>query len=157
MDGLVEAVSNATGLFCTRDCNKDGCSISVRTATPKKILIDLDRSTLHIPRNQKRCDYVFIGEKNKKSWIVPIELKSSTFKAADVPDQLQGGADEVDTWLPSEAHFLFVPVLVHGESSGITRELRKLRSAKVTMRRQTGKVLTTSCGKRLKDLLDKST
>lgn len=70
MDGVVEAVSNVTSKHChTHDCNKDGCSISVRTAAPKKnmVIINLDCAELQIPRDRKRCDYVFIGEKNGKN------------------------------------------------------------------------------------------
>lgn len=56
MDGVVEAVSNATSNRChTHDCNKDGCSVSVRTAAPKKkkmVIIDLDCTELQIPRDR---------------------------------------------------------------------------------------------------------
>lgn len=159
MDGVVEAVSNAISKRChTHDCNKDGCSVSVRTAASKKkmVIIDLDCTELQIPRDRKRCDYVFIGEKNGKTWVVPIELKSGGFDPADVVDQLQGGADKAETWLPPEVHFLFIPVLAHGKSPVSPRQYTKLRSGKVHMGGQTKKVETMSCGGRLKDVLDKS-
>lgn len=159
MDGLVEAVFNATSKHChTYDCNKDGCSISVKTAVPKnnRVIIDLDRAELQIPRDRKRCDYVFIGEKNRKTWIVPIELKSGRFDPAEVVDQLQAGADKAKTWLPPKVHFLFIPVLAHGKSPVSPRQYTKLRSRTVRMGGQMKKVETMSCGGRLKDVLDKS-
>lgn len=159
MNGIVEAVSHAISHRChTHDCNKEACSISVRTAAPRKkrVIIDLDCIELPIPRDRKRCDYVFIGEKNGKTWVVPIELKSGGFNAADVVDQLQGGADEADTWLPPGVHFLFLPVLAHGKSPVRPRQHTKLRSTKVNMRGQVKQVVTIRCGERLKDALDKS-
>ena len=154
MSGVIEAVSDVVPGRCrVHDCNKDGCSISVRTATPRHVIIDLDCSALGIPRDRKRCDYVFIGEKNRKNWIVPIELKSGGFNAADVVDQLQGGADEADDWILPEVHFLFVPVLAHGTSAVGRRQRTEFRSTKIDMRGQKKQVVMIRCGGSLKDVL----
>lgn len=156
MDGVIEAVSNKVADSCrVHDCNKDGCSISVRTATPRHVVIDLDCSALRIPRDRKRCDYVFIGEKNRKNWIVPIELKRGVFDTADVVDQLQGGADEADAWIPPEVRFLFVPVLVYGTSAVRRKQRKELRSTKIGMRKWKKQVVMIPSGGKLKDALDR--
>lgn len=155
MNDIIEAVSNAVFDRChVHDCNRDGCSISVNTAASRKVVIDLDCAELRIPSGQKRCDHVFIGEKNRKSWIVPIELKSGGFDAAVVVGQLQGGADVAEKWLPPEVDFLFLPVLVHGTRGVSRKQDAEFRSTKVKMRGRTKQVVVRRCGDRLKDVLD---
>lgn len=157
MSGVVEAVSNSVPAPClVHACNKDGCSISVRTATPRRVVVDLDCKALHIPPDRKRCDYLFFGEKGARSWVVPIELKSGSFNGAAVVDQLQGGADEADKWLPQEARFQFVPLLVHGAKVVRKKDRTALRSGKVGLRGQIRQVILSRCGGKLKDVLDRS-
>lgn len=156
MNGAVQSVSDAVSDRChANDCNRDGCSISVRTAASRKVLIDLDCPALGIPRTRKRCDYVFVGEKNRKSRVVPIELKSGRFQAAEVVDQIQGGADEAKTWLPEEVDCLFVPVLAHGKSIR-RKQLAEFRSTKATFRGHRKQIEVVRCGEQLKDVLDRS-
>ena len=157
MSGVVEAVSHAVPDPCRVDaCNKDGCSVSVRTAAPRKIIVDLDCEALRIPPDRKRCDYLFFGEKHTKRWVAPIELKSGRFNAADVIDQLQGGADVADGWLPQEARFQLVPLLVHGAKVVRKNDRTALRSGKVGLRGQSKQVILYRCGGKLKDVLDRS-
>ena len=157
MSGIVEAVSHAVLDPCrVHDCNKDGCSISVRTATPRQVVVDLDCEDLRIPPDRKRCDYVFFGEKGTRRWVVPIELKSGWFNPWDVIDQLQGGANEADAWLPQEAHFKLVPLLVHGAKPLRKNDNTALRSGKVGLRGESRQVVISRCGDKLKDILDRS-
>ena len=154
MNGVIEAVSNAVPDPCrARDCNKDGCSISVRTAADRKVIVDLDCEALRIPHDRKRCDYLFFGEKGRRSWVVPIELKSGSFNAAAVIDQLQGGAAEADAWLPHDIRFLFVPVLAYGTSVVRKRQRTEFRSIKINLRGQTRQVVMIRCGGKLKSVL----
>ena len=157
MSGIVEAVSHAVPGPCrVHHCNKDGCSISVSTATRRRVVVDLDCEALRIPSDRKRCDYVFFGEKGTRRWVVPIELKSGRFNPSDVIDQLQGGADEADAWLPQEAHFKLVPLLVHGTKALRKNDRTALRSGKVGLRGQIKQVILSHCRDRLKDILGRS-
>lgn len=161
MKGLVAAVSDAVPGGCRSDsCDKEGCTLSVGIAKVKRILVDLDCPDLHIPPDLKRCDYVFVGEKNTKAkntkaWVAPIELKSGRFDAAKVIDQLQGGAETVEEkkWLPDDGAFQFVPVLAHGRDLRI-KQRNELRSHTVHLCGQTRRVALVRCGGRLKDALD---
>ena len=158
MNGVIEAVSDAVPGRCrVHDCNRDGCSISVRTTAAKHIVIDLDCEALPIPHDRKRCDYLFFGEKGRRNWVAPIELKSGSFNAAAVIDQLQGGADEADAWLPPGMRFLFVPVLAHGTSVVRKRQRTEFRSIKINLRGQTRQVVMIRCGENLKNVLDQGT
>lgn len=166
MKGLVAVVSDAVPDGCRSDsCSKEGCTLSVRTAADRRVLVDLDCPDLHIPHDRKRCDYVFVGEKNTKAkntkakntkaWVAPIELKSGRFDAAKVIAQLQGGAETVEEkkWLPDDGAFQFVPVLAHGEAIH-RRQLNEFRSRKVRLRKQKQQVAVLRCGGTLKDVLD---
>ena len=156
MSGVVEAVSSEAPDACrVHACNRDGCSISVRTVADRKAIVDLDSEALHIPRDRKRCDYLFFGEKGARSWVVPIELKSGSFDAVDVIAQLQGGADQADAWLPREARFQLVPLLAHGAKVVRRNERAALRSRKVGLRGRTKQVVLARCGANLKDILDR--
>lgn len=154
MKGLVAAVSDAVPDRCRSDsCDKEGCTLSVGIARVKRVLVDLDCPDLHIPPDLKRCDYVFVGEKNTKAWVAPIELKSGRFHAAKVIDQLQGGAETVKAWLPNDSAFQFVPVLAHGGAIH-RQQLNEFRSRKVRLRKQKQQVAVVRCGGKLKDALD---
>ena len=158
MNGVVEAVSHAVPGPCrVQACNKDGCSISVGTAAHRKVVVDLDCEALRIPLDRKRCDYLFFGEKRTRTWVIPIELKSGSFNGAAVVDQLQGGADEADAWLPQETRFQLVPLLVHRAKVVRKNDRTALRSGKVGLRGQMKQVVLSRCGDRLKDVLDRGT
>ena len=158
MNGVVDAVSHAVPDSCrVHACNKDGCSISVRTAADRKAIVDLDCEALRIPHDRKRCDYLFFGEKGARSWVVPIELKSGSFNAADVVEQLQGGADEAGAWLPQEIRLQLVPLLVHGTKVVRKKQLVAFRSEKIDLRGQKKQVVLSRCGDNLKCVLDQST
>lgn len=88
--------------------------------------------------------------------MVPIELKSGRFNAADVIDQLQGGADVADGRLSQEARFQFVPLLAHGAKVVRKNDRTALRSGKVGLRGQVKQVILSRCGGKLKDVLDRS-
>lgn len=154
MKGLVATVSDAVPDGCrSNSCDKEGCTLSVHIAKVKRVLVDLDCPDLHIPHGRKRCDYVFVGEKNTKAWVAPIELKSGRFDAAEVIAQLQGGAETVEAWLPDDGAFQFVPVLAHGRDLRI-KQRNEFRSSKVRLRDRIRQVALVRCGGTLKDALD---
>lgn len=146
MSGTVTACANQVPASChaTR-CNKDGCRVGLQGAPRERIIIDMDCEALPIPPNQKRCDYLFVGEESNTTWVVPIELKSGGLKANEVLEQLKEGISMADMLLPQRTSFQFVPVLAHGK--GIHRnELKKLRSGKMQLRGQRKGVVLIRCG-----------
>ena len=158
MNSGVDAVSHTVPDSCrVHACNKDSCSISVKTAADRKAIVDLDCEALRIPHDRKRCDYLFFGEKGTRSWVVPIELKSGSFNAADVVEQLQGGTDEAGAWLPEGIRFQLVPLLVHGTRVIRKNQLAAFRSEKIDLRGQKKQVVLARCGDNLKGVLDQST
>ena len=126
----------------------------MKGAPAQWIVVDLDCGDLQPALcSERRCDYLFIGKEGKASWVSPVEMKSGGFKAAEVIDQLQGGASAADALLPGGMPFQFVPVLAHG--GGVHRWQRdRFRSGKIHLRGQTRQVVLIRCGGPLKTALD---
>ena len=134
MSGTVAAVANRIPGCChTIHCNRDKCRVELKDAPSVRLLIDMDCGALEIPRQEKRCDFLFIGEEATTTWIVPIELKSGRLRATDVLDQLEGGVRALDPYLPQGISFQLVPVLAHGKSIH-PQDLKTLRSRKIQLR-----------------------
>lgn len=154
MSGTVAAVANRVpgGCHAVR-CDRDRCRVDLKGAPSVRLLIDMDCDALKIPRQQKRCDYLFIGEEGTNTWIVPIELKSGGLRASEVLDQLEGGVRAVEPLLPQGRQFQLVPVLAYGKP--IHRiERNKLRSRKIQLRGQAPKQTELiKCGEALKQKL----
>ena len=149
MSGAVQALKGLIPKCChATSCNKGGCKVGLKGLQSNRIIVDMDCKDLGIPDNQKRCDYLYVGEK-RKTQVVPIELKSGKVpSASDAVEQLQNGADQADGWLPSKLRFEFVPVLVHG--GGTHREiLKSLRSLNVQFRGKLTRVKLLKCDDQL--------
>lgn len=153
MSGPVAAVANRVPGCCHAvRCDRDRCQVDLKGAPSVRLLIDMDCDALKIPRQQKRCDYLFIGEEGTTTWIVPIELKSGRLKASEVLDQLKGGVGAVEPLLPQGILFQLVPVLAHRKP--IHRiERNKLRSGEIQLRGQPKQIEFIKCGEALKQKL----
>ena len=126
-------------------CNKKGCRVGLKGAPRKHVLIDMDCDALQIPGGQKKCDYLFVGEENNTTWVVPIELKGGGWKASEALEQIEEGVKMADRWLPQGTSFQFVPVLAHGKGTH-RNELKKLRSGKMRLRGQMKRITLIRCG-----------
>ena len=149
MSGAVQALKGSVPERChVTICNKGGCKVGLQGLPLNRIIVDMDCEALKIPNDQKRCDYLYVGEK-LKTQVVPIELKSGKVpSASDAVEQLQKGADQADGWLPPKLQFEFVPVLVHG--GGTHREiLKSLRSLNVRFRGKLTRVKLLKCDDQL--------
>lgn len=148
MSALVAAFAQEVDRRChSNHCKKGKCSISLKDAPAQRLIVDLDCATPPIPASRKRCDYLFVGEKDRSTWVMPIEMKGGGFKAGEVVDQLQGGSDVADAWLPPESLFRFVPVLAHGKGAH-KRDFRVLRRD-ITLRGEKRRIKTLRCGDKL--------
>lgn len=59
---FLEQIGNLAHLSALPEANRQG------------LIVDLDCATLPIQEDQKRCDYLFIGEEDNTAWVAPIEL-----------------------------------------------------------------------------------
>ena len=134
-------------------CERDGCSVDLVGCSAERAIVDMDCLALPIPEGQQRCDYVFVGEEDDTTWVVPIELKSGTISSVnEVLRQLEGGAMTADAWLPEEGEFELLPVVAHGKPIG-PRSRNRLRSLKVSLRGKKRAPEIMRCGCALLPLL----
>lgn len=147
MSGTVTVCANQVPDSChaTR-CNKDGCRVGLQGAPRERIIIDMDCAALQIPNSQKKCDYLFVGEENNATWVVPIELKGGKIGSVrEALRQLEEGIRMADGWLPQGISFQLVPVLAHGRKIH-RNDLKVLRSGKMQLRGQRKGVVLIRCG-----------
>ena len=150
MSGLVESVAERVPSEChARRLRKEGCAVSLKGIAKTRVVVDLDCDALDLAPEGKRCDYLVVGKESDAAWVAAVELKGGAFKAGPVVEQLQGGADASNQWLPAGSGFQFVPVLAHGR--GVHREDQKtLRSRKIKLRGQERQTVLIRCGGGLK-------
>ena len=140
----------------SNSCSGDGCRVYLTDVSFERVIVDLECEFESRKSHKQRCDYIlFYSDRSDKLVVVLIELKSGRFKASDVADQLQGGADfvvEIFGKLPESAMVALqsleircVPILFHGK--GIDKSQRyKLERAKIRLRRQTTAIQKGKCG-----------
>jgi len=120
---------------CTTRCDKDKCRVDLAKAPQLRVIVDMDCDALSIPPTEKRCDYLFVGEAYNTTWVAPIELKSGRLSVSEVLEQLEGGTQMANKWLPPGVSFQFVPVLAHSRTIH-RNDLRTLRAKKLQLRKQ---------------------
>ena len=138
-------------------CSGAGCRVYLTDVPSDRVIIDLECEFERRSIDTRRCDYIILygDDTQNRLAVVLIELKSGTFKALPVVDQLQGGADfvaEVFSELPAPAMVALqsleircIPVLFYGK--GIDKSQRyKLERAKVRFRQQPIGIQKAKCG-----------
>lgn len=149
MTGVVASVATRVPKNCfAAQCDRDRCKLDLDGAPNVRVVIDLDCGALSIPPDQKRCDYVFIGEEASATWVSPIELKSGRFSASGALEQLKSGTGVADKWLPQGIALRFVPVLAHDKPIH-KEDRRRLLSRTLTLRGKTSKTMLLKCGDQL--------
>lgn len=154
MSALVEAIEAkvAPEALVTR-CRKENTTVFLDGAPTPHAVVDLDSSALGLSE-RRRCDYLFVADAPEAGWVAVIELKSRTFSAEGVIEQLKGGAELADEWLPEAVPVNFRPVLVHRlQTFGMHRKT-ELDKWRVQFRGSRVKVQTLSSGARLIVALD---
>ena len=124
--------------------DKDGCTLSLSGVPRNRAIVDMDCDHLNL-QSRKRCDYLLVCGEGRNVWVVLIELKSGGFRASEVKEQLQAGAEFAHAKLPTDRQFNFVPVLAHGKAAR-RLELQKLREMKITLRGKRRQPKTLNCG-----------
>ena len=128
-------------------CSGRGCRVDMTGVPRERIVVDVD---LAFPANRatgKRCDRILIYGDTAKNRLVMalIELKSGTFKATDVSEQLQESVGLLSGLIPQVFEMTYVPVLFHGK--GISKlQLRDINRTPVRFRNQRFPIRLKRCG-----------
>lgn len=106
-------------------CKEKKCELKLTGFPPTKVILNVDR--VMPKKGEKRCDRVIVVDERNDVFFLPIEFKSNNPKLSHVQEQLAGGTQFFQDYLPDECKFY--PVLVSKKIA--TQERKKLRSAKV--------------------------
>ena len=156
---LVEVFKNNISSEChTRKCTKEGCKVSLKDAPSPHLLIDMDCRALEIPPDRGRCDFLFVGceETGGAGWVVPLELKSGSPRAAEIVKQLRAGARFAEARIPAQHEPVFLPVAVYGGKlhRAESDKLKKSRNT-VPFRGKTYEITLMRCNAPLKNALSR--
>ena len=128
-------------------CSGRGCRVDMTGVPRERIVINVDAA---FPANQsagKRCDRILIyGDTARNRLVVVfIELKSGTFKATDVFEQLQGSVDLFSDLIPQVLETTCIPILFHGK--GVSKlQLKDINRTPVRFRNQRFPIRLKRCG-----------
>ena len=128
-------------------CSGRGCRVDMAGVPRERIVIDVDMA---FPANRiigKRCDRILIYGDTVKNRLVMviIELKSGTFKATDVFEQLQGSVDLFSDLIPRVLETTCIPILFHGK--GVSKlQLKDINRIPVRFRNQRFPIRLRKCG-----------
>ena len=128
-------------------CSGRGCRVDMTGVPSDRIVIDVDKAYLLNQSRSKRCDRILVyGDTIKNSLVVVlIELKSGTFKAREVFEQLQESITLFADLIPQTLETTCIPVLFHGK--GISKlQFRDINRTPIRFRNQKFPIRLNKCG-----------
>ena len=128
-------------------CSGSGCRVDMTGIPRERVLVDVDQAFRVHQRIGKRCDKMLFHGNSTEDTLVAVlmELKSGTFKATDVSQQLQGGAHFAATLIPRDIQTICIPLVFHGERVHRAQS-GKLKDATVRFRNQRVPITRSKCG-----------
>ena len=104
----------------TNSCSGRNCRVDMTDIPDDRIVVDVDLAFAAHARTGKHCDRILFYENRSQSSLVVvlIEHKGGAFDSAtDVAEQLQGGANFVKSFIPTDIKTICIPLLFHGGGS----------------------------------------
>lgn len=116
MTGTLERVRKCFGAASVNRLSKEGCTVRLDDAPTSRLIIDLDSRQLALSGHEARCDYIVVIEPRQGSdLLIPLELKSGSFRTSTIVNQLRAGASLAEECLlPTDHKPRFVPVAATG-------------------------------------------
>ena len=136
----------------TNKISKEKCQLLLgKNAMPNHIIIDLDDPKAPKSTHPNKCDYIFAcdGDGNigtwSKSWVLPIELKSSNDSITKIEAQLKSGTAIIQKFIPPNTSVWFRPIVALGK--GLHREeKRRLSRTKINFHGKPHNIERINCG-----------
>lgn len=136
----------------TNKISKGKCQLLLdRKSIPNHIIIDLDDPKAPKSTHPNKCDYIFASDGSgnigpwSKSWVLPIELKSSNDSIAKIEAQLKSGAALIQEFIPPNTSVWFRPIVALGKGLHRDQE-RRLSRTKINFRGKPHTIERINCG-----------
>ena len=147
LSGLLSLHASCQPPCITPRCSRGDCSLHLPTG--QAMAVDCDRCTC-IPQGARRPDFILLYQQPGSSstrWIV-VEMKSRVGQAGQIVEQLQAGADLIQSntcFHVKHSPLRLLPLLLH--SRGIhTADVQVINSRRVTFRGRAYPILSRRCG-----------
>lgn len=136
-----------------KQCRCKGCQFNLDGVVPTDsvTVLDADKYGRLIGHEGKKCDCLVFVTKQRLIGAA-VELKSGSFRVSEVAEQLQSGADQIDTLSEVRSVGQFFPILLYGKVRHAS-ELKSLRQQGVTFRGTRYSIIREKCGTCLRDVL----
>ncbi len=128
-------------------CSGGGCRVDMTDIPRERVVVDVDMAFQVHQKTGKRCDrMLFHGNPAEDRLVaVLIELKSGTFKATNVSEQLQGSAHFAATLIPRNIKTVCIPLVFYGDRVHRAQS-GKLQEAAVRFRNRRIPITRSKCG-----------
>lgn len=116
----------------TNSCSDRNCRVDMDNVPRERVVVDVDLAFEAHGETGKHCDRILFYISPTQNYLVValIELKSGTFNASDVGDQLRNSAKFAHNFVPKDCEIICVPILFHGPGNH-NSQFRKLRREKI--------------------------
>ena len=130
MSDLVKSVGEKVSKdSCTNRCRKGNCKVVLSKELYPRVVIDLDHCEELASKNDRRCDYIIIGDICGDDLVIPLELTGGRKDASEIVAQLQAGALIAKKVVRNNLEFKFRPVFAYrGFRKGERDALRNNRN-----------------------------
>lgn len=148
MTELVKVVrSRVSNKSFAKKCNKDGCHLSLKDVPKQHLLVDFDKLNTPSGNKTKRCDYLFISDRNSENqpYIAPIELKKGNLDVSKVAAQIKEGVGIAKDLFPKKTAVSFRPIVACG-GKATKIEIKKLRQYKINFHGSSEFIRLIRCG-----------
>ena len=154
MPDVVDVIKSEIPSGCqVTTCRKSRCSLGMKGAPAKHVLIDLDSDDAPLRRNQARCDFIFVG-RTTTDCVAALELKGGKPDASEIVGQLRAGAKLAERIIPSGAQVRFAAIAVHGRGlNRVERDNLLKRRNRIAFRGESSPVTLVRCGNTLASAL----
>lgn len=131
----------------TNSCSGRNCQVDIDNVPKERVVVDVDLAFEAHGETGKHCDRILCYITPTQNYLVValIELKSGTFKASDVGDQLRNSAKFAHNLVPKDCEIICVPILFHG-SGNHKSQFRKLRREKINFGGKLNLISKDNCG-----------
>jgi len=151
-DCLVSASADFCECCAAPRCRDAGCQLSLPTGGGVRRILSGSAIQRNHGHMSKLCDFLFFACRRPRDVACAIELKNGKFDLAKVAEQLQAGADLVNSLAVSPNAVSFYPILVH--SRGMTAIARKvIATRRIRYGNSEYRILTAKCGSSLADVV----
>ncbi len=155
MRRLVDTVRGKVKKTClvSGGLKKEGCSVSLKDAPRRRLIVDFDKPGSPLSKKKSRCDYLYVAEDAGNSgWVAPMELKKGRLDASKAVKQLKAGARVAEKLVPDSESVNFRPVAASGGNKAERVELRAKKN-RVGFHGTSEVIRLIKCGERLMDAL----